>query len=51
MTDSPQMIAALYVIPDGVYSGRADVDPWPESRDARTAYDVREAREAAQAPR
>lgn len=32
------MIAALYVEPDGVYSGRADVDPWPESRDART-YD------------
>ena len=35
MTDSPQMIAALYVIPDGVYSGRADVDLWPEARDAR----------------
>lgn len=29
------MIAALYVEPDGVYSGRADVDAWPESRDAR----------------
>lgn len=29
-------VAALYVLPDGVYSGRADVDCWPESRDART---------------
>lgn len=29
------MIAALYVQPDGVYSGLPDVDLWPESRDAR----------------
>lgn len=29
------MIAALFVQPGGVYSGRPDVDPWPESRDAR----------------
>lgn len=29
------MVAALYVDADGVYSGRPDVDPWPESRDAR----------------
>jgi hypothetical protein len=29
------MIAALYVLPNGVYSGLPDVDPWPESRDAR----------------
>src|SRR3990167_6956528 len=30
------MIAALYVAPGGVYYGLDDVDPWPESRDART---------------
>lgn len=30
------MIAALYVEPQGVYAGLLDVDPWPESRDART---------------
>ena len=29
------MIAALYVLPDGPYAGREDVDLWPESRDAR----------------
>lgn len=29
------MIAALYVDPKGPYFGRADVDPWDESRDAR----------------
>ncbi len=29
------MIAALYVLPDGPYSGREDVDLWPEFRDAR----------------
>lgn len=29
------MIAALYVLPDGPYSNLPDVDPWPESRDAR----------------
>jgi len=30
------MIAALYVQPKGCYSDLPDVDPWPESRDART---------------
>ncbi len=30
------MIAALYVQADGCYVGIPDVDPWPESRDART---------------
>ena len=30
------MIAALYIQDRGAYSGLADVDPWPESRDART---------------
>lgn len=29
------MIAALFVLPDGPYAGRSDVDPWPEERDAR----------------
>ena len=29
------MIAALYVLPNGVYSGRPDVDCWDEKRDAR----------------
>lgn len=29
------MIAAIYVLPDGPYAGREDVDLWPESRDAR----------------
>jgi len=29
------MIAALYVQADGCYVGLPDVDPWPESRDAR----------------
>lgn len=29
------MIAALYVQERGVYARRADVDPWPEARDAR----------------
>lgn len=29
------MIAALYVDSKGPYSGREDVDPWPEERDAR----------------
>lgn len=29
------MIAALYVQPEGVYSGLPHVDLWPESRDAR----------------
>ena len=30
------MVAALYVIDGGPYYGLADVDPWPEARDART---------------
>jgi hypothetical protein len=30
------MVAALYVEPGGVYFGQPDVDPWDESRDART---------------
>jgi hypothetical protein len=30
------MIAALFVQPDGCYSGFVGVDPWPESRDAMT---------------
>jgi hypothetical protein len=30
------MIAALFVQPRGCYSARDDVDPWPESRDARS---------------
>lgn len=29
------MIAALFVLPDGPYSNRPDIDLWPESRDAR----------------
>ena len=29
------MIAALFVMPDGVYSGLPDVDPWDVARDAR----------------
>lgn len=29
------MIAALFVLADGPYSGLSNVDPWPESRDAR----------------
>lgn len=29
------MLAALYVDPRGCYVGLPDVDPWPESRDAR----------------
>ena len=29
------MVAALYVQEDGCYVGLPDVDPWPESRDAR----------------
>lgn len=29
------MIAALYVDPRGPYFNRTDVDPWPETRDAR----------------
>lgn len=29
------MVAALYVLPDGPYANRPDVDLWPESRDAR----------------
>lgn len=29
------MIAALYVLKDGPYAGREDVDLWPEERDAR----------------
>lgn len=29
------MIAALYVLPDGVYYGHPGVDPWNEERDAR----------------
>ncbi len=29
------MIAALYVLADGPYAGREDVDLWPEERDAR----------------
>ncbi len=30
------MIAALYVERDGIYAGLAGVDPWDETRDART---------------
>lgn len=30
------MIAALYVDPNGVYSGLPDVEVWDEARDART---------------
>jgi hypothetical protein len=30
------MVAALYVDPQGVYSGLPDVDVWGEERDART---------------
>jgi len=30
------MIAALFVQPNGIYSRMEGVDPWPESRDART---------------
>ena len=29
------MIAALFVEPGGIYDGRADVELWPEARDAR----------------
>jgi hypothetical protein len=29
------VIAALFVLHDGPYAGRQDVDPWPEPRDAR----------------
>jgi hypothetical protein len=29
------MIAALFVLADGPYAGRSNVEPWPESRDAR----------------
>ncbi len=32
---SSQKVAALYVDPNGVYSGREDVDLWDEERDAR----------------
>lgn len=35
MLESIRMIAALYVLPDGPYANRPDVDLWPESRDAR----------------
>ena len=30
------MIAALFVQPNGIYSRMEGLDPWPESRDART---------------
>lgn len=30
------MVAALYVQPNGIYSRMEGVEPWPESRDART---------------
>lgn len=30
-----EVIAALYVLPDGPYANREGVDPWPASRDAR----------------
>lgn len=33
---SDHAIAALYVDPKGVYSGRPDVEVWDEARDART---------------
>ena len=33
--EPPAMIAALYVLPDGPYANRLDIDLWPESRDAR----------------
>ncbi len=29
-------VAALFVQEHGVYESMPDVDPWPESRDART---------------
>jgi len=29
------LIAALFVQPDGCYANRADIDAWPENRDAR----------------
>src|SRR3954470_15594367 len=29
------LVAALFVQADGCYSGRHDIDAWPESRDAR----------------
>lgn len=32
---TPRRVAALYVLPDGPYAGREDIDLWPESRDAR----------------
>jgi len=35
LESTPPMVAALYVLPDGPYAGREDVDLWPESRDAR----------------
>jgi len=31
----PVKVAALYVMPDGPYANRADIDLWPEARDAR----------------
>lgn len=31
----PPTVAALYVLTDGPYAGREDVDLWPEERDAR----------------
>lgn len=30
-----RVIAALYVLPDGPYSNRDDIDPWDQQRDAR----------------
>jgi hypothetical protein len=33
--DSSITVAALYVLPDGPYAGRPDVDLWDEARDAR----------------
>ena len=35
MTPARRMVAALYVLENGPYFGLDNVDPWPESRDAR----------------
>lgn len=32
---APERVAALFVVADGPYGGRSDVDPWPVERDAR----------------
>ncbi len=38
LTTEPIQIAALFVIDGGPYFGLEGVDPWPESRDARTYF-------------